>query len=167
MPNSTVNRETRVVQRAFNLAKEKGKIDYTPYFKHLEEDNVREGFLEFADAQRLRTECAKVGKWMLGIFETGYTFGWRSEEVTKLTAGRVDLLHRSIRLNRKTKSKTARLAYMTPELYAALLPLVRGKTGDNPVFTREDGSVVKDFHKVWWQCCYSAGIITEETGLAG
>ncbi len=129
--------------------------------QHLEERNVRSGFLEFADAQSLRAACATVGKWMAGIFEIGYTFGWRSEEVTELTVGKIDLLHGCVHLNPcETKNDDGRDAYMTKELCTALLPLVYGKAKNDPVFSREDGSVVKDFRKAWWHSCQAAGLGT-------
>jgi integrase len=160
-PNSTINREIGVIQRAFNLAHEDGRIGSVPYFKHLEERNVRRGFLEFADAQHLRAECLVVGQWMLGVFQTGYTFGWRSSEVVRLTVGQIDLFYRCIRLYPEdTKNEEGRVAYMTELLYSALLPLVRGKSNGDPVFTRDDGSVVKDFRKAWWGCCRAAGLGT-------
>jgi integrase len=153
--NATINRESALLKRCFRLAMENEKIGRVPYFKILKEDNTRTGFLE--DPSKLRQECVKVGVWMLGIFEIAYAFGWRLFSVITLTAGQVDMTNRCIRLN-KSKNGTRPIAYMTPELYSALVPLMFGKSGNDPLFTRMDNSAVKDFRGVWEKMTKAAGV---------
>jgi hypothetical protein len=120
---------------------------------------VRKGFLEFPEYVRLSRECIGVGPWLRGILETGYTFGWRDQEVTNLRAGAVDLVNRCVRLNPgETKNDDGRMAFKTAELYEVLAPLMVGKSGDDYVPTREDGSPVVDFRKAWWKVCTAAGL---------
>ena len=122
---------------------------------------MRKGFLEFPQYERLMRECAGVGPWLRGIFETGYTFGWRDEEVTNLRASPVDLVNRCVRLYPgETKNNDGPIAFMTTGLYEALAPLMLGKSGDDYVFTRDDGSPVFDFRKAWWKVCTAAGLGT-------
>jgi integrase len=92
---------------------------------------------------------------MKGLYLTGYTF--RSEEATSLLVRQVDLTNRCIWLE-ETKNDEAHVAYMTNELFAAILPLLSGKQGSDLVFTREDGSAVGDFRKAWWRMCVNAGL---------
>ena len=47
---------------------------------------------------------------------------------------------------------------MTTRLYEALARLLVDKSGDDYVFTREDGSPVLDFRKAWWKVCTAAGL---------
>ena len=160
---ATVNRELEILKRAYNLGAqhEPPKVMRVPLFSHLKENNVRKGFLELAEYQRLLQGCTAVGPWLRGVFETGYTFGWRAEEVTNLRANQVDMLNRCIRLNPgETKNNDGRIAYMTTDLYNALVPLMFGKSGDDYVFTRPDSSHLVDFRKAWWKVCVAAGLGT-------
>jgi len=79
--------------------------------------------------------------------------------VTNLRAGAVDLVNRCVRLYPcETKNDDGRMAFMTAELYEVLAPLMVGKSGDDYVFTREDGSPVVDFRKAWWKVCTAAAL---------
>lgn len=161
--NATINRELAVLKRAYRIALESDppRVARLPKIPRLKENNVRKGFLEFAQYERLSRECIAVGPWLRGIFETGYTFGWRDEEVTNLRASPVDLVNRCVRLYPgETKNDHGRIAFMTTGLYEALAPLMVGKSGNDYVFTREDGSPVFDFRKAWWKVCAAAGLGT-------
>jgi integrase len=151
--NATINRESAILKKCFRLAMQREKINRVPYFQMLKEDNVRDGFLE--DPTNHRVESAKAGAWMLGIFETGFTFGWRQTSVLKIEVQQI-ASDGSIRLN-KTKTKAKPNAYMTPELRAALAPLMVGKSGTDRLFTRPDGSPVDDFRKTWRNVTKAAG----------
>jgi integrase len=161
--NATINRELSVLKRAYRIAIENDppRVARLPKIPRLKEDNVRKGFLELPQYEKLLRECIGVGAWLRGILETGYIFGWRDEEVTTLRARRVDLVNRCIRLYPgETKNDDGRIAFMTTGLYEALAPLMRGKSDDDYVFTREDGSPVFDFRKTWWKVCTAARLGT-------
>ena len=81
-------------------------------------------------------------RWVKGLYLLGYTFGFREEEATTLRVDQVDVKNKCIWLER-TKTGEARVAYMTTELFAAILPLVKRMKGSDLVFTREDGSPVR------------------------
>jgi hypothetical protein len=77
--------------------------------------------------------------------------------VTNLHAGAVNLVNRCVRLYPgETKNDDRRMASMTAELYGVLALLIVGKSGDDNVFTREDGSPGVDFRKAWWKVCTAA-----------
>jgi len=161
--NATINRELSILKRAYRIALESDppRAARLPKIPRLKENNVRKGFLELSQYERLLRECIGVGAWLRGIFETGYTFGWRDAEVTNLRANRIDLVNRCIRLYpNETKNGDGRLAFMTTRLYEALAPLLVGKSSDQYVFTREDGSPVLDFRKAWWKVSTAAGLAT-------
>jgi integrase len=153
--NSTINRETSILQRCFRLALEEERINRVPYFQKLKESNIRRGFLENPD--QMREECSKIGPWMQGLFEVGYGLGWRREEVVTLQVRQLDMFNRCVRLD-DSKNGEGRLAYMTTELYNALLPLVVGKEMNDPVFTRNNGSAVRDFRRTWAKITEAAGV---------
>lgn len=153
---ATINRAVQVLRAAYYLgaAATPPKVLHVPNFPMLEEKNTRKGFVEVPEYLDFVEQCSKVGAWMLGAFETGYTWGWRREEVTQLRVGQLDMFNRCARLNpNETKNDDGRVAYMTEALYQALVPLVVGKSKQDFVFTREDGSHIVDFRKTWWEVC--------------
>ena len=77
-----------------------------PFIAKLEEDNVREGFIEHAQYSALLNALPDHLKAM---FVVGYHVGNRSGELKKLTWSQVDLKGGEIKLNRKqTKGKKHR-----------------------------------------------------------
>ena len=117
--NATINRELAVLKRAYRIALENDppRVARLLKFPRLKEDNVRKGFLELPQYEKLLPECVGVGAWLRGILETGYTFGWRDEEVTNLRASPVDLVNRCVRLYPgETKNDDGRIAFMTTGL---------------------------------------------------
>lgn len=164
--NATINRELAALKRMFNLGKESSppKVREVPYFAMLKEDNVRTGFLEMSQHDRLAAECAKVGLWLRAAFEVGYTFGWRHEEVLRMRVSQVDLMAGTIRLEPgTTKNMQGREVTMTKPVRDLLTQCVIGKNADDYVFTRTKGKLAKQkpvrvFRKSWVKVCEAAGV---------
>lgn len=157
--NATCNHEIANLKRAFNLGLRAGKISRSPVFpSKLAEINVRLGFIESEQHDKLAQETVKFGLWLRSMFETAYTWGWRHEEVLGLRVKQVDLKNRTVRLEvGTTKNKDGRLAVMTGPLYQLLKLCVEGKKSDDAVFTRSDGKPVLDFRGAWEKACTKAG----------
>lgn len=163
MARATVNREMAMFQRMFNLAAEQDppKVRHVPKFpKRLnEKDNVRKGFVEADQYQKLASECSALGLWMRAAFEVGHTFGWRHNEIVSLRVGQIDLINRLIRLNPgETKNDEGRVVVMTNAVLELLRQCVAGKKSEEYVFTHDDGSRLQSFYKTWWRVCISAGL---------
>ncbi len=157
--NGTINRELAALKRMFTLGLRAKKVNSVPYFPHLEERNVRKGFLEDAMFSRLANECAKEGLWLRAILELGSTYGWREAELLGMRACQVDLAQRVIRLEPgTTKNDEGREVEMTPAVFALLTALMAGKEQEEYVFTREGGGPVRDFRRNWWRACTRAGL---------
>ena len=109
---------------------------------------MRRGFVQDECHHRLLQQAEEIGPWMKGLYLIGYTFGFREEEASDLRVSQADVQNKCIWLE-QTKTGEARVAYMTNELFATLLPLLKGKKGSDLLFTREDGSPVGDFRKSW------------------
>ena len=130
---ATINRELALLRRAFNLGLESTppKVRIVPHFPMLKESNVRRGFLESDQYDRVSEECAKAGLWMRAIFELGFTYGWRLHELTGeqgLRAGQVNFFANSINLHPgETKNDDAREADMTQQVRELLRQCVHGK----------------------------------------
>ena len=157
--NGTINRELALLKSAFNHGTEQTppKVRFVPHFNMLEEKNVRRGFLHDEQYLRLSRECAVEGMWLAGLFETAYAYGWREDELRALNVGQLDLLGKIIDLG-ETKNGDQRMIVMTPHVFEVLVRCVAGKKPEDFVFTRDDGSPVKDFRQAWWNACIRAGL---------
>jgi integrase len=159
--NATINRELAALKRMFNLARQSTppKVQFVPYIAMLRENNIRTGFLESKQHDTLAAETGKIGLWLRAMFETGYTYGWRHEELLALQVRQVNLAVGTIRLEPgTTKNTEGREVSMTLPVRALLAQCVHGKSADDYVFTREDGKPVRDFRTSWSNACVAAKV---------
>jgi len=154
--NAEINREMAVLRRMFTL----GEVVNRARFPHLDETkSIRKGFLEDDRYSKLATACAKIGLWLRAMFETGYQFGWRDEEVKKLRVHQVDLAEHIIRLEvGETKNDDGREVEMPDTLYELIKACVLGKQPNDFVFTRHGGKPVRDFRGSWKAATTEAGV---------
>ncbi len=159
--NATINRELAALKRMFSLARQSTplKVNSVPYIAMLREDNIRTGFLESTQHDNLAAETGKVGLWLRAMFETGYTYGWRHEELVALRVRQVNLGDGTIRLEPgTTKNSEGREVSMTLPVRTLLTQCVHGKEQDDHVFTREKGRPVRDFRGAWDSVCVAAKV---------
>jgi integrase len=159
--NATVNRELAGLKRLFRLAQRSTppKVTAVPYIAILKEDNTRTGFLESKQHDALAAETGKIGLWLRAMFEVGYTFGWRHQELLSLRVKQVNLSAGTIRLEPgTTKNGEGREVSMTLPVKILLTQCVHGKTPDDHVFTRADGKPVCDFRGSWVNACTAAKV---------
>jgi integrase len=157
--NATINREMSLLKAAFNYGTEQTppKVRFVPHFNMLEENNVRRGFLQDDQYLRLSRECAVEGVWLVGLFETAYAYGWREDELLALLVGQLDLLAKIIDLG-ETKNGDQRMILMTEHVFQVLVRCASGKKPGDFVFSRDDGTPVKDFRDAWWNACIRSGL---------
>jgi integrase len=158
---ATCNRELATLRKIFHHAKKTrliaGDVPVIEMFS--EKDNVRKGFIEDHQFERLAAEAAKDGLFMRCLIEVFFTYGWRRSEVLNLRVRHVDLAHRTIRLDvGTTKNGEGREVAMTARVLELMREACAEKKPDDPVFTREDGSTVKSFSKTWRNLCVRAGV---------
>jgi len=156
--NATVNRDLAILKRSLKLGHENGKVNSIPHIRMLAENNVRRGFLESSQHDRLAAECGKQGGlWLRSMFEVGYSYGWRHSEVLSLRVRQVDIIGGTIRLD-DSKNGEGRQAQMTGPVRELLRECIRGKGPTDAVFTRSDGKPVKNFRKIWRNVCVAAEV---------
>ena len=129
-----------------------------PKFTMLRENNVRRGFVDEQQYQRLIQYAESL--WFRTAVEIGHTVGWRRNEVLNLRVWNVDLNARTLGLDSgTTKNDQARTVVLTDTLYALLRELVRGKKQSDYLMTRpEDNSRVVTFDDRWQRACCKAGL---------
>jgi len=159
--NATVNRELAFLKRAFHLGMRATppKVQRVPHFAMLTENNVRTGFVEVGQYDKLAAATAKRGLWLRAMFECGFTYGWRRGELLNLRVRQVDLLNRTVMLDPgSTKNRKGRVVHMIQSVYQLLKACALSKKADDHVFTREGGSPVRDFRGAWEGACDEAGV---------
>lgn len=159
--NATINRELAALKRMFSLARQSTppKINAAPYIAMLKENNIRTGFLESKQHDNLAAETGKIGLWLRAMFEVGYTYGWRHEELLALRVRQINLSGGTIRLEPgTTKNDQGREVSMTLPVKILLSQCIHDKTADDYVFTREDGEPVRDFRGSWAKVCEAARV---------
>ncbi|HEV8131286.1 MAG TPA: tyrosine-type recombinase/integrase [Acidobacteriota bacterium] len=171
--NATVNREMAALKKMFRLGyyASPAKVPRLPKFPRLQEDPPRSGFLE--DEQYDRLTLATSELWLRTLLEVAHVYGWRKQELLNLRARHCDLIARTIRLDPgSTKNREGREASMTDTVHALLSECLRGKTGDDCVFTRPNGRPIRKLGKAWDDARVAAGLARMlcrkcETQLAG
>jgi integrase len=157
-----VNRELAVLRRAFNVAKQEGWIDRSPFESgkpliEVAHENRRERILAPEEEVRLLAECTGRRAHLKAIVICALDTGMRQGEILSLTAGDVNLLERIIRLrSTHTKTQQSRAIPITRRLLVELQQLMVGRESAELVFGIED-NVKKSFTSA----CRRAGI----TGL--
>jgi integrase len=112
--NSTINRELAVLRRGFSLAKRKRLVFETPFIENLQEDNVREGFAEVDEYEKV---LAQLDETFKRVYVFGYHKGWRASEVINIRRDWVDINAGFITLERRSsKNKRARIIALEPEV---------------------------------------------------
>jgi integrase len=79
------------------------------------------------------------------------------DELLTLRIGQLDLLAKIIGLG-ETKNGNQRMITMTEHVFEVLVRCASGKKSGDFVFTRDDGSSVKDFRDAWWKACIRSGL---------
>lgn len=163
--NGEINRELAIVKRAIALAMRDRSLLVKPYIPMLREDNVRKGFFEEEDFQRVR---AQLPEYLRGVVTFAYLTGWRvASEVLPLTWDRIDRKTKTIRLEPgETKNGEGRvLPYdLRPELVAlvevqwAERQTLAASGIETPFVFHRNGDPVKGFRKRWMTACRKAEV---------
>lgn len=151
--NSTINRVTELVRRAYRVA------ELTPpKMRHLsEKDNVRKGF--FSD-EEFRRVYAQLPADIRDFALFGYLTGWRKGEIASLTWS--DIEENVIRLRAEnSKNREARSVAIAGEL-APLIERRKQARLASGVLTslvfHRSGSPIAEFRKTWASACTAAGV---------
>src|SRR5688572_1475043 len=98
--NGEINRELTTLKRILNLARQNGKLMHVPHVPMLKERNVRTGFFEREQIDRI---LAHLPAAICPAVQFGYITGWRiPSEVLRLQWRHVDFEARVVRLDPHT-----------------------------------------------------------------
>jgi integrase len=157
--NATINRELAALRRMFRLAAQDDRIPRIPHFPMLEENNVRTGFLEHDQYQKLH---AALPDYLKPVLTMAYWTGCRKSEILGLKWSQVDFLNRQTTLEAKsTKNNEPRTIPMSEELYQTILSLrpvrpIKGAAREL-VFTNK-GKPIRYIYDAWREAAKRAGL---------
>ena len=104
---ATINRELACLRRGFRLARRSGRITEVPPFSLLQEDNVRQGFLEEAEYRAILEALPAPLRPVVTFL---HLTGWRVGEVLPLTWKQIDFRAGVVRLEvGTTKNRDGRV----------------------------------------------------------
>jgi integrase len=158
--NATINRELTILKRAFNLGfrAEPPLVMRVPHIPHLDEDNVRTGFLEKGEYRKLRD---LLPPYLQLLFVLGYHTGARVGEIRRLrwtqVVGERIVLHPGT-----TKNKQGRWLpiYGDLEEWIERARAERERFPNCPYLCHHDGQPLGDscVKKAWKTACDAAGL---------
>lgn len=160
----TVNRNLAILRRALRLGHRAGKVVGVPPISLLKERNVRQGFLEWPDLQRL-LPFLRVDLRELVLF--AYLTGWRRGECLTLTWADVDREGRTIRLRPEhAKTGQGRTLALEGELWnlierrwaARRITMPSGETKLMDLVFHRHGRPFRSFRSAWAKACEKAGV---------
>jgi integrase len=162
---NAINRELATLRRALNLGRRSTppKVHTVPYIELLPENNLRAGFVERADFDKLVAATDEL--WLRTFLEIGYTYAWRKGEILRLRVRNVNLKTRKIRLDvGSTKNKEGREVEMTDRVASLVAACCAGKKENDHLLTRgKHQRPVHDMRDAWYTLCVKAGLGSWET----
>jgi len=130
-----------------------------PHIPRLEEDNVRQGFIE---DEHYRLVLLELPGHLKAMFVCGYHLGMRAGEFRKLRWEQIDLGSKEVRLERKqTKSKRPR----TAPIYGDMIPWLEHQKEEHdelwpdcPFVFHYRGRPISEHIKGWRRAAVAAGL---------
>lgn len=161
LANGSINRSLSALRRAFNIARQDGRLRNVPYFPMLKEAQPRQGFFERESYETLSRCLPDYLRLPLAL---GYFTAMRLAEIQNLTWDQVDFLNGLISLRAgETKNDGARTIPIIPQLRALLQEQFGKRSPACPYVCfrvdRAGHSVkLKGFRKAWYSACIRAGL---------
>ncbi len=156
--NATINRELAVIRRGFVLGyrHEPALVSRVPHIAQLPETNIRQGFFEHAEYEKLLAELPNHCKLLLVI---GYHVGIRRGELLNLRWEQVDFIAGQIRLRAgETKNQDGRVCPIYGDMLSWLQLAYTARNPKCPWLCQLEGKRLKSFKTAWAKACARAGV---------
>ncbi|MGE0393240.1 MAG: tyrosine-type recombinase/integrase [Vicinamibacterales bacterium] len=154
---ATVNRETSILSRMFQIALRRDQPVRPPLFpKRLEENPPREGFFEHHEYLKVRAELPDAFQ---DVLDFAYYSGWRRNEILGLSWDDVDTHGGVIRLTaRRSKTKVGRVLPISTPLQQVLDRRMLQRRADSALVFGRDGIPIRTWRTALRDACRKAGV---------
>jgi integrase len=160
---ATINRELAALRRMLSLAFNAGKLSHLPRVEMLEENNVRESFLEH---DTFMTLLGNLPEHLRDLVEFEYLSGWRQSAAKKLQWADVDMQSHTARLrSANSKNRTTWILPLTGKLLEVLERRKNDRRLDCPYVFHRNGKQIKDFRGSWKTACKNSGLVAGRAGV--
>ncbi len=163
--NASIQKELAALKRAFRLAVQAGTLTSPPYIPSVRVSNIREGFFEMAELERV---IAELPEPLRPVVRFAAFTGWRKGEILPLQWARVDFEAGVVRLAPgETKNKEGReFPFHALPALAALLEAQREHTHEIekeqgriiPWVFHRNGDEIRYMDHAWRKACDRAGL---------
>ena len=158
---SSINRETAILRKMFNIAIDNNWIDENPCSAHrvrpLREESKRERYLEPYEEAQLLALCKDNLEYMKPILICALHTGMRKGEILNLNWNNVDLVNNYITV-RKTKSGKIRKIPLSKTLKTHLMKLKNNSQNEYVFANPQTGCAYYDLKRSFNTLCKQAGI---------
>lgn len=170
--DATINRRVQLLGQAFRLAHERKRIPAVPRFRHLREQNARQGFVT---PEQFEAIVARLPEPYADYARLAYMTGWRKGEVRALTAANVDLRAGELRIGDSKNSEGRVLPLKDDDgSLNAVGQIVQRRMAARrigeevvPWLFHCGGQPVGDFRKAWASACTAAGFVRPKLDKQG
>jgi integrase len=163
--DATIQKEMAALKRAFNLARQAGRLSNSPYIPSLSVQNVRKGFLTMADVEAV---ASQLDASLEPIARFGALTGWRKGEIVRLRWRQVDFDAGVVRLDPGT-TKNDEGREFPLHVYPQLKTLLRAQRERTDAIEKSQSRIVPwVFHRnrrpitslegAWRGACKRAGL---------
>ena len=159
--DGTIARELHILRRAYSLAVEDKKLFpyQVPTMPALSDDNVREGFVEKGDFDRIVAYLQQQDPDVADFVLWGFWTGMRKGEITKLTWAAVDKdLTALILPRRSAKTKTSRKLILQGVYREIIVRRARARRPGRDFIFHREGQAMGSFRKLWKTACTEAKV---------
>jgi integrase len=153
--HATINRELAVLRRAYRLALKGGTLMTMPKIRMLREDNIRTGFFERDEYERVRQA---LPEYLRPVVTLAYYTGWRRSELLALEWRQVDFANGTIRLDPGTTKNQEGRTFVFEGLdeVRTMLEAQRKLPVITPYVFHLHGEPIQDFRGTWEAACTAA-----------
>jgi integrase len=153
---ATVNRETSTLRRMFSLAVKAKLLSHRPVFEMLDNEEVRQGFVEHGDFVRL---LDGLPLYLRQLVEWLYHTGWRKSAARNLEWTEIDFQSRTARLkSQDSKNREQWVLPLTGRPWELIEERQKERRLDCRYVFHRDGRKIGDFRKAWQTACVAAGL---------
>lgn len=166
---SAVNGDLDPLRMMFGYGKQLEKVDIIPTFpEKLDGSQERVGTVTQEQFDGMLAACQDDETWLKTFLTMAFTWGYRLRELLSLQVARVNLRDRTVYLPpRSTKNKQPRTIPISDREVPLLEACIAGKAPQDFVFTRSDGTHVRDIRHPWERIVGTAEAGHAEFSLTG